>query len=92
MPTIFSRLNDVSVNSMSMFICAKLDELKCMYTLQNTLNATLALAGNSGSDLIINGTDVVRELQRQVTFINNLQSLSSHCDGWLHFGLSMCWS
>ena len=58
---------------MSMFICAKLDEWKCMYTLQNTLNATLAIAGNSGSDLIINGTDVVREPQRQVTFINNLQ-------------------
>ena len=30
--------------SMSVFICAKLDELKCMYTLQNTLNATLASA------------------------------------------------
>ena len=28
--------------SMSVFICAKLDELKYMYTLQNTLNATLA--------------------------------------------------
>ena len=37
-------MNDVLVNSMSMFIYAKLDELKCMYTLQNTLNATLALA------------------------------------------------
>ena len=51
-PTTFYRLNDVSVNSMSVFICAKLDELKFMYTLQNTLNATLALAV-----LIINGTD-----------------------------------
>ena len=37
-------MNDVLVNSMSMFIYAKLDELKCMYTLQNTLNDTLALA------------------------------------------------
>ena len=51
-PTTFYCLNDVSVNSMSVFICAKLDELKFMYTLQNTLNAKLALAV-----IIINGTD-----------------------------------
>ena len=43
-PSIFYRLNDISVNSISMFICAKLDELKFMYTLQNTLNAALGLA------------------------------------------------
>ena len=36
-PTIFYRLNDVSVNSMSMFICAKLDELKMyVYTAKHT--------------------------------------------------------
>ena len=60
-----------------------------MYTLQNTLNATLALEILAVTSDIVIDTDVDREPQRYVTFINNLQSLSSHCDGWLHFGLSM---
>ena len=88
-PTVFYRLNDVSVNSMSMFICAKLDELKMyVYTAKHTKCYTGF--SNSGCDLIINAADVDREPQRWVTFVNILQSLSSHCDGW-YFGLSMCW-
>ena len=88
--TIFYCLNDVSVNSRSVFICAKLDELKLyVYTAKHTKCYTGF--SNSGSDLIINGTDVDREPQRQVIFINTLQSLSSDCAGWLHFGLSRCW-
>ena len=85
-PTIFYSLNDVSVNSMSMFICAKLDELKMyVYTAKHTKYSTGVR--NSGSDLIINGTHV----DRASTIGDFLQSLSGHCDGWLHFGLSMCW-
>ena len=62
-PTIFYSLNDVFVNSMSMFICAKLDELKMyVYTVKHT--KYYIGVSNSGSDLIINGTDVVREPQR----------------------------
>ena len=62
-PTIFYRLNDVSVNSMSMFICAKLDELKMyVYTAKHTKCYTGF--SSSGCDLIINGTDVDREPQR----------------------------
>ena len=51
--TMFYRLNDV--NSMSMFICAKLDELK-IYVFTATCCNTKCYAGfrNSGSDLIIN--------------------------------------
>ena len=62
-PPIFYRLNDVSVNSTSMFICVKLDELK-MYVC--TAKCTKCYTGfsNPGSDLIINGTDVDREPQR----------------------------
>ena len=55
--------NDISVNSRSKLICAKLDELKCMYTLQKHTKCYTGLS-NSGSDLIINGTDVGREPQR----------------------------
>ena len=68
--TIFYRLNDVFVNSRSVFICARLDELK-MYV--NTEKHTKCFTGfrNSGSDLIINGTDVDREPQRYADFINN---------------------
>ena len=60
--------------------CAKLDELK-MYAY--TAKHTKCYTGfsNSGSDLIINGTDVDRKPQRFVNFINNFQSLSNHCDG-----------
>ena len=89
-PTIFYRLNDVSVNSMSMFICVKLDELKMyVYTAKHTWCYTGF--SNSDCDLIINGTDVDTEPQRKMTFIKNLQSLSGHCDGWFHFWLFMCW-
>ena len=46
--------------SMSVFICAKLDELKMyVYTAKHTKCYTCF--SNSGSDLIINGTDVDRE-------------------------------
>ena len=58
-------------NSMSMFICAKLDELK-MYVHTEKHTKYYTSVSSSGSDLIINGTDVDREPQR---------SLSSHCDG-----------
>ena len=62
-PTILYRLNDVPVNSMSMFICAKIDELKmCAYAAKHTECYTGF--SNSGSDFIINGTDVDREPQR----------------------------
>ena len=89
-PTIFYSLNDVSVNSMSMFICAKLDELKMyVYTAKHTKYYTGV--SNFGSDLIINVTHVDREPHQYLTSISNLQSLSGHCDGWLHFGLSRCW-
>ena len=61
--TIFNRLNDVSLNRMSMFICAKLDELEMyVYTAKHTKYYTGV--SNSGSDLIIKGTDADRELQR----------------------------
>ena len=58
-PTIFYRLNDLSVNSMSMLICAKFYELK-MYVYTKCYTGF----SNSGSDLIINGTGVDREPQR----------------------------
>ena len=62
-PTIIYRLNDVSVNRMSMFICAKFNELKLyVYTAKHTKCYTGF--SNSGSDLTINGTDVDREHQR----------------------------
>ena len=49
--------------SMSMFICAKLDELKMyVYTAKHTKCYTGF--SNSGCDFIINGTDVDREPQR----------------------------
>ena len=59
-PTIFYRLN---VNSMSMFICAKLDELK-MYSYAAKHTKCYTGFSNSGSDLIINGTDADREPKR----------------------------
>ena len=62
-PTIFYRLNDVSVNSMSMFICAKLEELK-MYVYAAKHTKCYTGFSNSGSSPIINDTDVEREPQR----------------------------
>ena len=61
-PTIFYLLNYVSVNSMSMFICAKLDELK-MYVHSAIHTNCYTGFSISGSDLII-GTGVDREPQR----------------------------
>ena len=58
--TLLFRLNDVSVNSMSMLICAQLDELKMyVYTAKHTKCYTGF--SNSGSDLVINDIDVERE-------------------------------
>ena len=60
---IFYRLNDVSVNSMSMYIFVNFDELKMyVYTAKHTKCYTGF--SNSGSDLIINDTDVNRGPQR----------------------------
>ena len=88
-PIIFDRLNDISVNRRSVFICAKLDELK-MYIYTKHTKCYTGFS-NTGNDLNINGTDVDRQPQSYANFINNLPSVSSHCDGWLHFGLSRCW-
>ena len=64
-PTLFYHLNDVSVNSMSMFICAKLDELKMyVYTAKHTNHTGFS---NSGSELIISGTDPQRKVTLSIT-------------------------
>ena len=61
-PTIFYSLNNVSVNSISMFNFAKFDELKMyVYTAKHIKYYTGV--SSSGSDLIINDTHVDREPQ-----------------------------
>ena len=62
-PTVFYRLNDVSLQSMSAFICTKLDELK-MYVYTTKHIKCYTGFSNSGCGLITNGTDVDREPQR----------------------------
>ena len=54
-PTIFYSLNDVSVNSMSMFICAKFDELKMyVYTAKHTKYYTaLAILAVTSSSMAL---------------------------------------
>ena len=64
-PTIFYSLNDVSVNSMSMFICAKFDKLKMYIYTAKHIKCYTGFS-NSGCDPIINGIDVDREPQRLV--------------------------
>ena len=57
-----------------------------MYTLRKLTKFYTGFS-NSGSGLIIKGT-ALDSVSKIGDFINNLQSLSSHCDGWLNLGLS----